>query len=84
MYYETWQEAQQQEKGLKKKLVLGHLLSSDPKLSNKGSHSQADWSPPNPTSKDFKDKFFKYIIQIRYQQALEEEVRKRKEKSSQV
>ena len=83
MYYETWQEAQQQGGVKKKKLVLDHLLSSDPKLSNKGPHSQADWSPPNPTSKDFKDKFFKYIIQIRYQQALEE-VRKRKEKSSQV
>lgn len=83
MYYETWQEAQQSEESLKKKkLVLDHLISSDPKLiKQKGSHSQAYWSPPNSTSKYYKGKFLKYIIQILYQQALEEI---RREKSSQV
>lgn len=46
-------------RGWEKNLVLDHLRSSDPKLSNEGSHSQADGSPPNPTPEDFEHKFFK-------------------------
>lgn len=69
MYYETWQEAVQQEQG-EKNLVFDHLTSSAQSYQT-GLHHQVQ-PHPIPTLKDFKDKWLKHSIHTLDQQALEQ------------